>query len=49
MTNEKQTHLTTIALTFEVRDMINGLKLVPAESYSNAIRRFMIKHGVKPE
>ena len=49
MSNEKQNQLTTIALTFEVRDMINGLKLVPAESYNNAIRRFMIKHGVKPE
>ena len=49
MNTKKYDQWTTIALTFEVRDMINGLKLVPAESYNNAIRRFMIEHGVKPE
>ena len=49
MNTEKRDQLTTIAVTFEVRDMLNGLKMIPAESYNNAIRRFLIKHGINPE
>ena len=49
MMNEKRDQTTTIALTFEVRDMVKGLKIVPEESYNNAIRRFLIDNGVNPE